>query len=124
MKHQEENPADAVADHVAECTDARAAIVVDGSADDVVARMIAAGWTLEERVDLVGGKRIRFLQAPPEPLPRGMERWPLLRLVYGKTEEECADVALRVAERARDAADAILLLEACGLRAYPKGSVA
>lgn len=58
-----------------------------------------------------------------ELLPVG-ERWPLLRLVDGKSEEECAEVALRVAARAKGAADAILLLEACGLRAYAKGSVA
>jgi hypothetical protein len=58
-----------------------------------------------------------------ELLPAG-ERWPLLRMVDGKSEDDCADVALRVAGRARDAADAILLLEACGLRAYPKGGPA
>ena len=53
-----------VAEHLANCTDAKAAIVVDGSADDVIAQMTAAGWTLEERVDHVAGKRIRFLKMP------------------------------------------------------------
>lgn len=56
--------ADAVAEHLAECTGAKAAIVVDGSADDVVAKLLAAGWTLDERTDLVAGKRIRFLRMP------------------------------------------------------------
>lgn len=57
--------ADVIVEHMAECTDAKAAIVMDGSADEVIARMVAAGWTLGERVDRVAGKRIRFLSAPP-----------------------------------------------------------
>jgi hypothetical protein len=56
--------AETVTEHLADCTDAKAAIVIDGSADDVIAQMTAAGWTLEERVDHVAGKRIRFLKAP------------------------------------------------------------
>lgn len=56
--------ADALVEHLTECTDASAAIVVDGNADDIVARMIAAGWSLRERVDLVAGKRVRFLEPP------------------------------------------------------------
>lgn len=59
-------PADVVAEHLAECTDAKAAIVVDGSADDVVAELVRAGWVLAERVDHVAGKRIRFLERPAE----------------------------------------------------------
>lgn len=57
--------ADVVAEHLVTCTDANAAVVVDGSADDVIAQMTAAGWTLSERIDQVAGKRIRFL-TPPE----------------------------------------------------------
>jgi hypothetical protein len=56
--------AEILVEHLTECSDAKAAIVVDGSADDIVAEMVAAGWTLAERVDHVAGKRIRFLQAP------------------------------------------------------------
>ena len=55
---------DAIVEHLAECTDAKAAIVVDGSADDVVAELVRAGWVLDERVDHVSGKRIRFLRHP------------------------------------------------------------
>jgi hypothetical protein len=59
-----ESGADILAEHMAECTDAKAAIVVDGSADEIVARLLAAGWTMDERVDHVAGKRIRFLRTP------------------------------------------------------------
>lgn len=58
--------ADAVVEHMAQCTDARAALVVDGSADQVIADLAAAGWTVYERVDYVAGKRIRFLSPPRE----------------------------------------------------------
>lgn len=37
-----------------------------GSADDVVATMVAAGWTLSDRVEYVAGKRIRTLIPPSE----------------------------------------------------------
>lgn len=60
----EPSDAEVLVSHLIECTDAKAAIVVDGSADDVIAMMIAAGWMLDSRVDLVSGKRIRFLVAP------------------------------------------------------------
>jgi hypothetical protein len=59
-----ENAAGLVAQHLANCTDAQAAIVIDGNGDDVVAKMIEAGWTLSERVDIISGKRIRFLEVP------------------------------------------------------------
>lgn len=59
--------ADAVAEHLSQCTDAQAAIVVDGSADEVIAGLMAAGWTAYERTDYVAGKRIRFLSPPPRP---------------------------------------------------------
>ena len=58
--------ADAIVEHLTECTEADAVLVVDGNADDIVTRMVAEGWTLRERIDLVVGKRIRFLEPPPE----------------------------------------------------------
>jgi hypothetical protein len=56
-----------------------------------------------------------------ERLPVG-ERYPLLVAAEGKTPEETLDLVLRVTGRARDADDARGLLEACGLRRYPKGA--
>lgn len=56
---------DAVVDHLKDCRDGQAAIVCDGSGDDVIETMVNAGWTLDDRVDHVGGKRIRTLNAPP-----------------------------------------------------------
>lgn len=53
-----------IVEHLRECLDAKAAIVVGGSADEIVADLLAAGWTLEERVDYVAGKRIRTLRLP------------------------------------------------------------
>ena len=61
--------AQAVADHLVNCTDAKAAIVVDGNADFEVARLLAAGWILQERVDYVAGKRIRFMSPPGSSTP-------------------------------------------------------
>ncbi len=58
------SPADIVAEHLAECTDAKAAIVVDGNADEVIAGLLAAGWTLSDRAELIAGKRIRYLRTP------------------------------------------------------------
>ena len=43
---------------------ASGAIVVDGPADDIIAGMVSAGWTLEEGQFLVGGKRIRYIRPP------------------------------------------------------------
>lgn len=63
MKH-DDTPAGVVAEHIAECTDAKAAIVVDGSADEVIASLVAAGWGLSERVEYVAGKRIRYVTVP------------------------------------------------------------
>ena len=59
------SPAARLAAHLAECTDAQAALVVDGSADATIAKMIAAGWTLRDGAEIAEGKRIRFLEAPP-----------------------------------------------------------
>lgn len=53
-----------MAEHLRDCTPARAAIVVDGSADEIIAGLAAAGWTLAERTDYVAGKRIRFVTPP------------------------------------------------------------
>lgn len=61
-------PAEIVAGHLTQCTDAQAAIVVDGNADDIIARLLADGWTWSERPAEYGfGKRIRYL-CPPERL--------------------------------------------------------
>lgn len=59
-----QSPADVITDHLTRCTDTQAALVVDGNADQIVVDLIAAGWTLEERVDEVAGKRIRFMRLP------------------------------------------------------------
>lgn len=40
------------------------AVVVDGSADDIIARFTAEGWELDEGTDYVSGKRIRYLRPP------------------------------------------------------------
>ena len=56
--------AEDLAEHLTECAKADAAIVVDGSADDIVAELVSAGWTLHDRTELVAGKRIRYLQPP------------------------------------------------------------
>jgi hypothetical protein len=61
-------PAETVAEHLKQCAHARAAIVVDGNADAIIARMLAAGWTWSERhTELIGGKRIRYLSPPAPP---------------------------------------------------------
>jgi hypothetical protein len=65
VRHESENPADVLVEHMAECTDAKAAIVVDGNADEIVDRLVEAGWTLQDRVDVLVGKRIRFMSPPP-----------------------------------------------------------
>jgi hypothetical protein len=56
--------ADVMVEHLAECAAVDAAIVVDGNADEIVAGLVAAGWTLRDRVDRVAGKRVRFLEPP------------------------------------------------------------
>jgi hypothetical protein len=63
---QQRSGADVMLEHIQECTPAKALVVVDGSADDIVARMQAEGWTLSERVDRLLGKRIRFLTPPAD----------------------------------------------------------
>lgn len=44
---------------------ADAAIVVDGSADELIARLLAEGWTWDERPSVTcAGKRVHYLRAP------------------------------------------------------------
>jgi hypothetical protein len=45
---------------------ADAAIVVDGDAGEIIERLTEAGWILHEQVDRIGGKRVRYVQPPPE----------------------------------------------------------
>jgi metallophosphoesterase superfamily enzyme len=76
-RHQAElrtDGAQVVVDHLTQCTDADAAIVVDGNADPEIAQLLAAGWTIEERVDFVAGKRIRFLHPPASDSPESVFR--------------------------------------------------
>lgn len=59
------SPVEELADHLAASCDA--AIVVDGNADAVIERMLAAGWTWTEGrgTEIIGGtKRVRYLTAP------------------------------------------------------------
>lgn len=56
-------PAEAVTEYLRQ-QNINAAIVVDGSADEIVEGLVAAGWTLEEGAVLVAGKRIRVLVPP------------------------------------------------------------
>lgn len=58
--------ADEFVEHLAECRQADAAIVVDGNGDDVVATLLAAGWTYSG-VEHVAGKRVRHLVPPGRP---------------------------------------------------------
>jgi hypothetical protein len=59
------SPAGQLVDHLAECRKADALIVVDGSADQEIAAMLAAGWTLDDGAEVVAGKRIRMMHPPP-----------------------------------------------------------
>jgi hypothetical protein len=56
--------AEELADHLKNCRGVDAAIVADGNADELVARMIAEGWRYEG-VEYVEGKRVRYLVPPP-----------------------------------------------------------
>jgi hypothetical protein len=66
MTTHQDGPAQALADHLAECTGADAAVVADGNADDIVASLIAAGWTLDDGAEFIAGKRIRMMHPPPD----------------------------------------------------------
>lgn len=61
-------PAEQIAEHLRDCAKAQAAIVVDGSADLIIAELLIAGWRWASRPpERIGGKRIRYLE-PPEPI--------------------------------------------------------
>jgi hypothetical protein len=64
------SPAATVAYHLKHCAQAGGAIVMHHpgeSADDVIARLLEAGWTLREGTDHVAGKRIRYVTPPQAP---------------------------------------------------------
>jgi hypothetical protein len=58
------DPVNELVEHLRDCLKADAAIVKDGSADDVVAELLAAGWTLDSEVTYMAGKRIRMMHPP------------------------------------------------------------
>jgi hypothetical protein len=68
--------AQVVADHLANCAQAAAALVVDGNADLEIAKLLAAGWTWTEGMstEYVAGKRIRYLTPPGGSLTITSER--------------------------------------------------
>jgi hypothetical protein len=66
--------AEVLADHLAHCTQADAAIVVDGSADELLAEMLAAGWTWDGTAEYMLGKRVRYLTPPAGMLDREIEQ--------------------------------------------------
>jgi hypothetical protein len=59
---------EALVEHLTRCRKVDAAIVQDGNADDLVARLIEQGWTYEG-VEYVAGKRVRYLVPPPGVIP-------------------------------------------------------
>lgn len=91
------------------------------SLDSQVLRVLREKWGVVDR------SAVEEKLGPLEELvgPRGLrtpaQKWGLLVLADGRDQFETADVAMKVAGRARDADDAILLLEACGLKSYAKG---
>jgi hypothetical protein len=62
-------PEDLVA-HLKDCRQVDAVIAQDGNADDLVASLMAAGWTYDG-VEYVAGKRVRYLTPPPGWIPGG-----------------------------------------------------
>lgn len=64
----ENTGADALVEHLVECRQVDAAIVANGNADELVARLIEDGWTYEG-VEYVEGKRVRYLVPPPGVMP-------------------------------------------------------
>jgi hypothetical protein len=58
--------AEGVARYMAEESGAQAALVMQsGSADEVIANLVAQGWVLQAGEEHINGKRIRYLQPPP-----------------------------------------------------------
>lgn len=77
-EHELDGP-EALVDHLKHCREVDAAIVMDGNADELVAGLLAQGWTYEG-VEYVGGKRVRYLVPPPgvlvaDPRPDVDEAW-------------------------------------------------
>lgn len=68
----ETNGAKELAEHLKDCRQVDAAVVVDGNADDLVARLLADGWVYEG-VEYVMGKRVRYLVPPPGVIPDGTQ---------------------------------------------------
>lgn len=71
MTEHSDDPATALAEHMRDCRGAQGAIVMQsGSADPVIADMLAAGWTWtngteEASTERVNSKRIRYMNASP-----------------------------------------------------------
>lgn len=71
MIEHSDDPATALAEHLRDCRGAHGALVMQsGSADPVIADMLAQGWTWangteEASTERVAGKRIRYLNPPP-----------------------------------------------------------
>lgn len=63
---EQPNDLDVLVAHLTECVKPDAVIVADGNADELVATLLAAGWTWDGNVEHVAGKRIRNLVPPPE----------------------------------------------------------
>jgi hypothetical protein len=51
-------------EHLKECRKVDSVVAGDGDLTEVVASMLAAGWTYDG-VEYVEGKRVRYLVAPP-----------------------------------------------------------
>jgi hypothetical protein len=68
MSDERKTGAEALVEHLVECRDVTAAVVVDGNADELVAKMLAEGWTFEG-TEHVEGKRVRYLVPPPGWMP-------------------------------------------------------
>jgi hypothetical protein len=66
MKHEDQDPVTVLAEHLAECANVSATIVVDGNADGVIAGLTSAGWEDTGVVEYIGGKRIRYVTRPVE----------------------------------------------------------
>jgi hypothetical protein len=76
MAEQPTSGAEILAAHLKDCVKADAAIVVDGNGDDVIATLLAAGWTWDGNAEVIAGKRIRNLVPPPEVAERLFNRNP------------------------------------------------
>lgn len=68
MTADEQDGAEVLADHIRDCRPDLKGLVVmqSGSADEIVERMLAEGWTYAADTEHVAGKRIRTLQPPSQ----------------------------------------------------------